>query len=70
MECFQGPGPDVINLLTSVLYVHIKLECLLPAGPISLVICLWVRPGAYPRVEHLKSTLLYGGLRPYLQTLG
>jgi hypothetical protein len=22
----------------------------------SLVKCLWVRPGAYPGVEHLKST--------------
>jgi hypothetical protein len=31
-----------------------------------LVDCLWVRPGAYPIVEHLKGTTL--GLAPFLPT--
>jgi hypothetical protein len=34
-----------------------KLECLFLAGFPSPV-CLWARPGAYPRVEHLKDALL------------
>jgi hypothetical protein len=32
-----------------------KLECLLLAGLSSLVLCLWVRPGAFPKGEHLKG---------------
>ena len=32
-----------------------KLECLSLVGLSSLVYCLWVRPGPYPRVEHLKG---------------
>jgi len=33
-------------------------------GPhkLSLVFCLWARPGAYPRVEHLKGASF--GLAP------
>ncbi len=32
-----------------------KLECLSVASLSSLVWCLWVRSGAYPKVEHLKG---------------
>jgi hypothetical protein len=35
-----------------------KLECLSLAGLTSLVKCLWVRPGAYPREEYLKGASL------------
>jgi hypothetical protein len=35
-----------------------KVECLFLAGFSSLPIYLWVRPGAYPRVEHLKGASL------------
>jgi hypothetical protein len=35
-----------------------KLECLYLAGFPSQVQHLWARPGAYPRVEHLKDVLL------------
>ncbi len=37
---------------------HNKLECLSLATISSLVYCLWVRPGAHPRVEHLKCSSL------------
>jgi hypothetical protein len=30
-------------------------KCLSLASLFSLVLCLWVRPGFYPRVEHLKG---------------
>jgi hypothetical protein len=33
-----------------------KLECLSLAGLSKLAYCLQVRPGAYPRLEHLKGT--------------
>ena len=36
------PGPNVIELVTSVIY-----KCLHLAGLSSLAQCLWVRPGAY-----------------------
>ncbi len=32
-----------------------KLECLSQASLSSLIVCLWVKSGAYPRVEHLKG---------------
>jgi len=35
-----------------------KLECLFLASLSNLVQCLWVRSGAYPSVEHLKSASL------------
>ncbi len=35
-----------------------KLECLSLASLSSLVYYLWVRPGAYPRVEHFKGASL------------
>ncbi len=35
-----------------------KLECLSLASLSILVLCLWVRPGAYLRVEHLKVASL------------
>ncbi len=42
--CFYRQGPQFMNFCN-------KLECVYLA---SLVQCLWVRPGAYPRVEHQK----------------
>jgi hypothetical protein len=38
-----------------------------PASLSIPVLCLWVRPGAYPRVEHLKGFLL--GQAPDLLTI-
>jgi hypothetical protein len=38
------------------------------ASIFSLVQCLWIMPGAYPRVEHLKVLHSFR-LQPYLQTL-
>jgi hypothetical protein len=35
-----------------------KVQCLSLESFFSLVQCLWVRPGAYPRVEHLKGASL------------
>jgi hypothetical protein len=35
-----------------------KLECLLLTGLSSLVYFLWVRPGAYYRVEYLRGFIL------------
>ncbi len=45
-------------------FTHVcnKLECLFPASLSSLVYCLRVRPGAYPREEHVKGTSLKGRL--------
>ncbi len=37
-----------------------------PASLSGLVYCLWARPGAYPRVEHLFH---FGRLLPYQQAL-
>jgi hypothetical protein len=48
--------------------VHNKLKCFALAGLSSPIKCLRVRPGAYPRVKHLKRTYLLR-LRPYSQTL-
>jgi hypothetical protein len=33
-----------------------------PASLTSIVYCLWVRPGAYPKVEHLKGAFLASAL--------
>jgi hypothetical protein len=41
------------------MHFHNKLECLLLASLSGLVYCLWARPGAYPRVEHLKGVSLW-----------
>jgi len=43
-----------------------KLECLSLASLSSLVLSLWVRPGAYPGVVHLKGAAI--GLAPALPT--
>jgi hypothetical protein len=40
--------------------VHNELECALK-NLSNLVQCLGVRPGAYPRVEHLKGVSLGSG---------
>ncbi len=34
------------------------MQCLSLAGLLKLVYCLWVWPGAYTRVEHLKGASL------------
>ncbi len=55
------PGACVIKLITAVIYgLHNKLERLSLARLSSLV-CLWVRPRAYPRVEHLWKVLHWVG---------
>ncbi len=54
-----APGPNVIKLFTDV---GNELECLLLTGFYSLV-CLWVRPGECPEVEHLLGNGLARGLR-------
>jgi hypothetical protein len=38
-----------------------KIECLCLASFSSLVLCLWVRPGAYPRGQHLKRRYTWVG---------
>ncbi len=35
-----------------------KLECLSLASLSILVSCLWLRPGAYPKLEYLKGASL------------
>jgi hypothetical protein len=40
---------------------HFKLECLSLEGLHGLVQCLWARPGAYPRTEHLQGASLKVG---------
>jgi hypothetical protein len=53
------PGTNVIKLFTTVIVkFYNKLERLSLAGLSSLFYCLRVRPGAYPRVEHLKDVSL------------
>jgi hypothetical protein len=47
-----------------------KLECLSLASFSSLVMCLWVRPGAYPRVEHLGASLSLASALPANTRLG
>jgi hypothetical protein len=45
-------GACVIKLITAVIYgFHNKIEFLLVASLSNLVYCLWVRPGAFPKVE-------------------
>ncbi len=44
--------------------VHNEIEFLSLAGLSILIKCVWVRPGAYPRVEHLKGDSI--GLTPAL----
>ncbi len=52
-------GPLFKNFLQPlVTYFHNKPEYLSLASFSSLVWWLWVRPGAYPRMEHLKGTSL------------
>jgi hypothetical protein len=48
--------------------VYKKLECLSLEGLSSVVSCVWVRPGAKPRVEHLKGDHL-DRFQPYYHTL-
>ncbi len=43
-----------------------KLECFFLSGLVNLVYCLWVRPGAYPREKHLRSTCASLGRSPVL----
>jgi hypothetical protein len=54
------------NFYIRNLHIFVISECLSQTGLSSLVQCLWSRPGAYPRVEHLKVTLL--GQTPALPT--
>jgi len=52
----QTPGANVIQLFTVVIYNFCnKMESLLLASLSTLVYRLWVRPGAYPRVEYLEG---------------
>ncbi len=52
----QAPVDNVIKLITAVIYGFCnKLECLSRASLSRIFECLWARPGAYPRVEDLKS---------------
>jgi hypothetical protein len=53
------PWVNVIKPFTAVSYKFInKIGCLHLASLCKLVYCLWERPGAYPRVEHLKGVSL------------
>jgi hypothetical protein len=36
-------------------HVSNKLECLFPVHLPSLILWLWLKPGAYIRVEHIKG---------------
>ncbi len=54
----MAPGANVLKLFTAV--SHNKREHLFLASLSNLVQCLWVRPGAYPRVEHLKGACYLG----------
>jgi len=56
------PGRNVIKLFkaaNSQMFV-ISQSVLSLASLSSLVYCLWARPGAYPRLEHLKWKGLRG----------
>ncbi len=58
VKSFKGLAPGLIpkNLLqTFFTNFHNKLKHLTLSSLSSLDSCLWVRPGAYPRVEHLKG---------------
>ncbi len=48
------------------LRIFYNSQCLTLASLSSLVQCLWVRPGTYPKVEHLKGASL--GQAPALPT--
>jgi len=65
VKCFivQDSGLNVVKLSTVIFY-----ECLTLASLSSLVSCLWVRPGAYPWVEHWK-VLHSEKLRSYKEKL-
>ncbi len=53
------PGINVIKLFCQLFTNSCnKLVCLSVESHYSLVLCLWVRPGAFPRVEHLKEASL------------
>jgi hypothetical protein len=47
--------PSVANVIKHVTTFHKKLERFSLASLSSLVQCLWIRSGAYPRVEHLSG---------------
>ncbi len=54
----QAHGPNVIKLNSVIINEFCyKVECLSLASLFSLVKCWWVRSGAYPRVEHLKTLI-------------
>ncbi len=55
-----APGTCTIKHFTVVIYgFSVTSQSFLPLTSLSsLVQCLWVRPGAYHRVEHLKSASL------------
>ncbi len=57
-----SPRSNVIKLFMDV---NNKLYCFSLASCSSLVYCLWARPGAYPRVEHLKGSSI--GKAPVLR---
>jgi hypothetical protein len=48
----RTPGANVIKLFTAVSYDFLMSLSL--ASVSSLVHCLWAKPGAYLRVEHLE----------------
>ncbi len=53
------PGANVIKLFCPLFTNSCnKLMCLSVESHYSLVLCLWVRPGAFPRMEHLKDASL------------
>ncbi len=57
MQSCLYTGPDVIKLFRVVIYEYSCVR-VSQTSLSSLVKYLWVRPGAYPRVEHLKGALL------------
>jgi hypothetical protein len=54
LGCFENK--QIFFWLNEIIYL--MEECLSMASFSSLVQCLWVRPGAYPRVEHLTGASL------------
>ncbi len=46
---------DVIYFESSLITLNLCLECLSLSDISSPYHCLWVRPAAQPRVEHLKG---------------
>jgi hypothetical protein len=52
-------GPKVMKLFFPwFTNFHNKLESSSLASLSSLAYCLWERPGAYPKVERMKGTLI------------